>query len=1224
MNTIGDLLSRDLGRKIEEIIKLDQTDEQSVYAELTEYVATDRIRDQYYELLRAIAEAPADPHEGIGVWVSGFFGSGKSSFAKNLGYVLANPMIFGQPASALFTEQVDDQRITDLVDSVNTRIPIEVIMFDVRVEHSVRRGSERLAEIMYTSLLRHLDYAEDFDIAELEIELEAEERLAAFIACCEATLNRNWRTVRKGAQKIARASTVLHHLDPVTYPTADSWSHSLQGDHRAITIGTFVERTFDLCARRRPGQALVFIMDEVGQYVARSSDKIEDLRAVVEQFGRVGKNYVKAGKVPAPVWIVVTSQEKLDEVVAALDSKRVRLATLQDRFKYRFDMAPADIREVATRRVLSKRDDALTPLKQLYQATQGQLNAACRLERTTRQSAIPEEDFVHFYPYLPHYIELSIDIMSGIRLQPGALRHLGGSNRTIIKQTYEMLVSERTALARQPVGTLVTLDKIFELVEANLSSEKQKDISDIQQRFPVAPGASAPAWEARVAKAICLLEFVRDLPRTEANIAACLVDSVGAPAPLQEVTAALKHLYDAQFVRNTEAGWKLQTAQEKNWETERRSLAPKPKEEDDIIRAALGDVFSTKIRTYRFRDLRTFRVGIHVNGHRVGDDGQILISICIADTPGEFPTRLTEARNESRQPRHENDIYWICARTAEIDDLVQNVYASGQMITKYNQLHARQRITTEEYACLQNEQTEQRKFEGRLQQHLTEALEQGQGIFRGVARDAAALGKDLPEIIKKLLDQSVPDLYPKLAMGARQLSGNEAEEVLKAANLSALSQVFYSGDHGLNLVIKEGAGFVPNPSADSAKEILDYLRREQAYGNKVTGRSLEEHFQGFGYGWERDILRLVLAVLLRAGTIEVTHQGRRFRNHTDPQCRVPFTNNTAFRSASFAPRESIGIKLLIAAAKHYEELTGEEVDVEESTIATAFKHVADAEARLLLPMSALVQAHQLPIQDTIHDYRQTLEAILNADADDAVRILAGEGASFKDTRNRIRLLRSVLDEQGLAIINQARTAAYDMWPILREHSADTDMAEDAAALQGLVASAEGLLQPDRMAALTRSINTAYRQYYTTLYTRRAEAYAQAIEQVKGMEEWLLLDSTMHATVLAPLTSRAHSDLDLPDGATVCRNSHATINQMESDLLALDALIAQVSRRVQALTLPEEQVPPVTSPEGKVERVRVATFLNGTLDSEQAVEEALTQLREHLLKLLAEGMKIVLE
>ena len=214
-------------------------------------------------------------------------------------------------------------------------------------------------------------------------------------------------------------------------------------------MGQFVERTFDLVARRRPGKALVFIIDEVGQYVARSADKIEDLRAVVEQFGKVGKNRLKAKKAVAPTWIVVTSQEKLDEVVAAIDSKRVELAKLQDRFKFRVDLAPSDIREVATRRVLAKKEDAIPLLRDLYRQHQGQLNAACRLERTTRKSEVTEEDFVQFYPYLPHYVELSIGIMSGIRLQPGAPRHYGGSNRTIIKQAYEMLVSERTALAAQ-------------------------------------------------------------------------------------------------------------------------------------------------------------------------------------------------------------------------------------------------------------------------------------------------------------------------------------------------------------------------------------------------------------------------------------------------------------------------------------------------------------------------------------------------------------------------------------------------------------------------------------------------------------------------------------------------------------------------------------------------------------------------------------------------------
>ncbi len=168
MKIIGDLLARDLQQKIEEIIKVDQTDERSVYTEITEYVATDRIKNQYRELFKAIAEAPSDPSEGIGVWISGFFGSGKSSFAKNAGYVLANRRLLGEPASQLFEAQVADRRISELVDFINVRIPTEVIMFDVSVDRAVKRSTERIAEIMYTVLLRELDYAEDFDIAELE------------------------------------------------------------------------------------------------------------------------------------------------------------------------------------------------------------------------------------------------------------------------------------------------------------------------------------------------------------------------------------------------------------------------------------------------------------------------------------------------------------------------------------------------------------------------------------------------------------------------------------------------------------------------------------------------------------------------------------------------------------------------------------------------------------------------------------------------------------------------------------------------------------------------------------------------------------------------------------------------------------------------------------------------------------------------------------------------
>jgi hypothetical protein len=392
---------------------------------------------------------------------------------------------------------------------------------------------------------------------------------------------------------------------------------------------------------------------------------------------------------------------------------------------------------------LAKHEDAVPPLRKLFTDNQGGLNAAVRLERTTRRTEIDEEGFIQFYPYMPHYIDLCIGIMSGIRLQPGAPRHYGGSNRTIIKQAYEMLVSDRTAMAKKPVGALVTLDKVFELVEGNLSNEKRTDIHEISQRFK--GDAEDQGWTLRAAKVICLLEFIRDLPRLESNIAAFLVDEVGKPAPLAQVQAAVKKLHGAQFIRNTEEGWKLQTAQEKSWETERRSyLEPKPRERNEITRQVLGKIFDEpEFKTYRYQSLRTFRIGISAEGTHIADEGELPLNLHIADDTDELTRKLPEVREESRQKSHENDIYWVFALTPEIDEVVAQLYASRRMVEKYDQLRVQNKITSDEATCLQDEKSAVLNYQSRLRDKLTEAMEKGTSLFRGVARDASSLGKSV-------------------------------------------------------------------------------------------------------------------------------------------------------------------------------------------------------------------------------------------------------------------------------------------------------------------------------------------------------------------------------------------------------------------------------------------------------------------------------------------------
>jgi hypothetical protein len=392
---------------------------------------------------------------------------------------------------------------------------------------------------------------------------------------------------------------------------------------------------------------------------------------------------------------------------------------------------------------------------------------------------------------------------------------------------------------------------------------------------------------------------------------------------------------------------------------------------------------------------------------------------------------------------------------------------------------------------------------------------------------------------------------------------------------------------------------------------------------------LEERFEGLGYGWDRDVLKLVLAVLLRHGSTEVTHQGRRFRNHLDPQCRVPFTNQMAFRAASFAPRESIDLRTLTAAVAHYEQLTGEGVEVEEATIAAAFKRLAAHELGELVPVEAVVRANQLPARDALQTYRSTLQMALDAASDDCVRILAGEGNSLQAARDEVRLVRETTSEDGLRWLRRARAALRQMWPQLQPLLISDGLAlrEQASALGHLLESPKLYDEGLTVRAAARAIEDAYRAEYDRLHRQRGDLYTSAIEQIKGMPEWLQVQPSggdgsaglegLAESILHELVVRASHELDFADGVAVCARCQATIGQMASDLAAVEGLQRRAVERLREAVAPLEPTKSIT-------RVRLREFFAPNPASKDDVTAAIEQLRGYLLDLVRAGAPFELE
>ncbi len=236
---------------------------------------------------------------------------------------------------------------------------------------------------------------------------------------------------------ISRAGQIAHAMYPETYVTPTAWVDAQKG-RADITPSTLADRALDLMERRAPGRTLTVIIDEVGQFVARDIQKMLDLQALVQSFGRVGKGRL---------WLVVTSQEKLNEIVSGLDDTRVELARLMDRFPIQVHLEPSDIAEVTSRRVLSKRSEGEAALHQSFDSHRGRLEGSTRLSADIALPGLGRDEFANLYPLLPWHIDLIIDIVSGLRTQGGASKHVGGAARTIIKLAQQLLIHPGVDLA---------------------------------------------------------------------------------------------------------------------------------------------------------------------------------------------------------------------------------------------------------------------------------------------------------------------------------------------------------------------------------------------------------------------------------------------------------------------------------------------------------------------------------------------------------------------------------------------------------------------------------------------------------------------------------------------------------------------------------------------------------------------------------------------------------
>ena len=1174
---IQDLFANDISRRIEEVIKVDQANEEIIREELREYVVTDSIKNQMVEILDHYAQTPNKPHEGIGIWVSGFFGSGKSSFAKYLGLALENRPILGEGAGEILGKRTGDQKVQVLLNNIGENIPTDAVIFDVSTDRGIRTGNQTLTEIMYRLFLESLGYSRDLDLAELEITLEEAGQLDGFKAKYKDVFDQDWDK-GKGLIAIAvqQASRVMHELDPETYPDADSWREAAM-KRADVTPGTLAERGMELMSRRNPGKTLLFVIDEVGQFVARDVQKMLDLQAVVQNLGRIGR-----GK----MWIMVTSQEKLTELVDGLDDTRVELARLMDRFPLQVHLEPADISEVTSKRVLSKNAAAEKDLRELFSEHRGRLTDNTRLTADIKLPELTTQSFVDLYPLLPYQIDLVIQIVSGLRTQGGASKHVGGAARTIIKLAQQLLIHPAVDLANAPVGTLARADQVYDLVSGNIVSEIRGKIDDIGKKVdhPLAQP---------VAKAICLLQYVLSIHRTPENIAAALHPAVDADSRLSEVKAALDALERALMVRRGEGGYRIPTPAEDDWEQQRAALSPRPGEVNRIHAEVVTGLWQPQPQ-HSFHDVKVFKAGLYLSGRAV-KEGDIPFHLTLAEAGEDFAAQVEEARKRSQTET--KSVFWVAAIDEAIDRATVELFRSKEILSRKE----RGAQTRDEAALVAEEKRRLRENQDELRRLLKQALLTGTVFFRGNDRSPEEGASDITRTASKVLSQALPEVFERFEEAAARANKKDLETLMTTENLRGLTSIFTD----LNLVRDEGKNPVFNTDVGPLAEVFGRIEHRTGYGDVANGRYLTDFFASEPYGWDFDVVRLLVVSLLRAGKLEATSKGQVIESALSLEARNTFTNNNLFRQASFRPKVGLEFKHIVDASQRFKDVFGREIaELEQSVVANAIREAIHRHDQELHDVRTILMQHGLPGEEVLRTALDEMRSIRSGKEDQAILTFNGAHKGLKEAIRRGAELAQCLHEPVLHDLARARTALAQLWPFLEgEGDLDDSVRTHAEALADLMARETFFRELPAIGEHTRALEKEYERCRKEATDARAAAYAEAVTTLNATPGWEQLDEGQKERVAQPLVSRATTD----------GSESITIPLLRSDLDACPGRLA---------TAVEEAMRLLNG--NRVVSIAASSYFSGGIETEEQLDQALSGLREQCLELIGAGKKVLVK
>lgn len=983
---IRDLFLKPIDRPINGVIKADQRDAASIWQELDEYVLTTQLVGyfrKFFDAYLAAADNPNDPvlAARMGVWVSGFFGSGKSHFIKILSYLLENleahdPVTGATRRAASF---FDASKIKDamLLADVQraTRGSADVMLFNIDAKATGKSERDVILQVFLRVFNERLGYSEEPHIAQLERHLVAQGAYDTFQTEFLARKGSAWRAERDSVDflrddVVASLAVALGMREE----SAAAWFDNARDSYK-ISIEGLATLIRDDLETRPAGHRVVFLVDEIGQFIGANTQLMLTLQTITEQLGTLCKGRA---------WVIVTSQEDIDAALGDANKARSQdFSKIQGRFHTRLSLASSNTDEVIGERLLAKTEDAHRALRSVFERQGDIINHQLSFVGATTglRGYRDAAEFVAVYPYAPYQFVLLQKVFESIRRVGATGKHLSRGERSLL----DAFQSATRRNASRGLDALVPLQDFYPSIESFLDTSVKRAIDQAgDNRALQLPG------DLDLLKALFLIRYVAEvLKPTLDNLATLSLDRIDADklALKRRLQASLERLEAEKLVSRNGDQWFFLTNEERDVAREIGHVEVSAAEKARLLGEMVFDEVLAGQTRVRHRDTKgdydfnrlldgaPYKAAHHVLSVEVltplGDDYERLSeSYCLLRS-GEGEGRALIRLDEGQRLDVELTLY------LQIEKYVEGPKA-GTATPSLRKIMAERK-------------DENRERRTRLVGLLAGLMTGGTFYAKGqsLTSRAASPGTLLDELVNYLITNT----FHKLQL----LKVRQNDPVAEIRAVLAADDVTQRG-----LALGGEAG---NPQA--LADVREYLTLK-ARDTRVLLADVVDRYSGVPYGWKPDWETvLIVARLFMAGEVKLMLEGA---DLTPAAAVEVLTKPARFKQVSLLKRKQADAGSVKRARELYKELFAELAREESDALVADWRGQLDGWATRLRQCKPLAaQKHhpglktldallaQVQAQQAIRDAYEFIEALHRSRDDwrDAGEDMADLGAFYE-------------------------------------------------------------------------------------------------------------------------------------------------------------------------------------------------------------------------------------